>query len=259
MDLIATRLWFKIATVLIRPDLRKNIFSIWLRINGCDYPLPKDYMKYSTLAEFFSRAKDFSTESTHSTADLISPVDGTIIDFSMLVAEPSTCSISNVKGKRYNLYDFLQITSLTPSPGNEIYITKIYLSPCDNHRFYSPANWNIISCSYIPGGLHPLPKYGLFKGSEYTNERIILKGNWKYGFFSFAAIGAMLVGSINIDQNLCNLLNLPKGGKDPIFCPKSVDLGKFQFGSMIILVFEAPSGTYPKTNGRITVGQGIIG
>jgi len=51
------------------------------------------------------------------------------------------------------------------------------------------------------------------------NERALYVGNWKYGFFSVTAVGATLVGSINVhfdevrccphfDVNVQNLLGL---------------------------------------------------
>ena len=37
------------------------------------------------------------------------------------------------------------------------------------------------------------------------NERLILNGNWKYGTFSFAAVGAYNVGSISVDMDEVSL------------------------------------------------------
>ena len=30
------------------------------------------------------------------------------------------------------------------------------------------------------------------------NERVLLLGRWEHGFFSFAAVGALIVGSVNL-------------------------------------------------------------
>lgn len=38
------------------------------------------------------------------------------------------------------------------------------------------------------------------------NERVVLSGQWRYGFFSFAAVGAYNVGSICIEVDKVKML-----------------------------------------------------
>ena len=38
------------------------------------------------------------------------------------------------------------------------------------------------------------------------NERVVLSGSWKHGFFSFTAVGAYNVGSINLKFDKVTLI-----------------------------------------------------
>nr|KAF6312085.1 phosphatidylserine decarboxylase [Pipistrellus kuhlii] len=86
------------------------------------------------------------------------------------------------------------------------------------------------------------------------NERVVLTGDWKHGFFSLTAVGATNVGSIRIyfDRDLhTNSPRYSKGSyndfsfvtqanREGIPMRKGEHLGEFNLGSTIVLIFEAP-------------------
>ena len=95
---------------------------------------------------------------------------------------------------------------------------------------------------------------GLFE----LNERVVLEGRWKFGYFSLTAVGATNVGGINIDwepgmetnTDRCSTVDddMEQGSVDnKIYsAPKNLvtgqEIGHFSFGSSIVLLFEAPVG-----------------
>ncbi|KAI4847418.1 phosphatidylserine decarboxylase-like protein proenzyme [Aureobasidium sp. EXF-8846] len=159
-----------------------------------------------------------------------------------------------------------------------LYYAVIYLAPGDYHRFHSPCSWVVESRRHFAGELFSVSPYlqrtlpGLFT----LNERVVLLGRWRYGFFSYTPVGATNVGSIkiNFDKELrTNSLttdtaadraaaaaaadNLPYSGfaeatynnasqilhGQPL--KRGEEMGGFQLGSTIVLVFEAPKGKRP--------------
>lgn len=56
-------------------------------------------------------------------------------------------------------------------------------------------------CFYIPGDLLSVGPsiQRLIKGLFNYNERVVLTGTWRHGFFSYSAVGAHNVGSIYLD------------------------------------------------------------
>lgn len=99
------------------------------------------------------------------------------------------------------------------------------------------------------------------------NERVVLTGDWKHGFFSLTAVGATNVGSIRIyfDRELhTNSPRYSKGSyndlsfvthanKEGVPMRKGEYLGEFNLGSTIVLIFEAPKDF----NFRLKAGQKI--
>jgi len=159
-----------------------------------------------------------------------------------------------------------------------LYYAVIYLAPGDYHRFHSPAPWIVERRRHFAGELYSVSPYlqrtlpGLFT----LNERVALLGRWRYGFFSYTAVGATNVGSIviNFDSELrTNSLltdtaadraaeEAAKKGERYIgyaeatykaassilgghALRKGEEMGGFQLGSSIVLVFEAPKGRRP--------------
>ena len=159
-----------------------------------------------------------------------------------------------------------------------LYYCVVYLAPGDYHRFHSPVSWVVESRRHFAGELYSVSPYlqrtlpGLFT----LNERVVLLGRWKYGFFSYTPVGATNVGSIviNFDRELRtnSLLNdtladraaaeaqrkgEPYSGyaeatyteSSPVLgghaLKKGEEMGGFQLGSTIVMVFEAPKGIRP--------------
>lgn len=127
----------------------------------------------------------------------------------------------------------------------------------NNFRFHSPAVWKPITRRHFHGELLSVnPKIAkLIAGLFCINERVVYTGEWEHGFFSFTAVGATNVGSVQVymDQELKT--NRWRGFKmgsanakeyDELQMDKDISLnkgelvGQFNMGSTIVLVFEAP-------------------
>lgn len=163
----------------------------------------------------------------------------------------------------------------TTSSPSRLYYAVVYLAPGDYHRFHSPVSWVCSSRRHFAGELYSVSPYvqrtlpGLFT----LNERVVLLGRWKHGFFSYTAVGATNVGSIkiNFDKELrTNSLTTDtvadqqaaqaaeRGEPYSGFSEASYEaaskvlgghalkrgeeMGGFALGSSIVLVFEAPAG-----------------
>ena len=161
--------------------------------------------------------------------------------------------------------------SQTPT---RLYYLVVYLAPGDYHRFHSPVSWVCNLRRHFAGELFSVSPYlqrtlpGLFT----LNERVVLLGRWKYGFFSYTAVGATNVGSvkINFDRELrTNSLTTdtaadraameakdrgePYSGFSEATYDKASEvlggfalkrgeeMGGFALGSSIVMVWEAPA------------------
>ncbi|CAO3619546.1 unnamed protein product [Cunninghamella echinulata] len=143
-------------------------------------------------------------------------------------------------------------------PGHGLFFCVVYLAPGDYHRFHSPANWVVQTRRHFAGELFSVSPYfvNLLQNLFVLNERVVLLGKWKYGFFSMIPVGATNVGSIkiNFDEALKtnNKEDLPMGtytevtyrsaskqlGGKPL--QYGEEMGGFYLGSTVVLVFEAP-------------------
>ena len=166
------------------------------------------------------------------------------------------------------------------SSPSKLYYLVVYLAPGDYHRFHSPVSWVCSTRRHFAGELFSVSPYlqrtlpGLFT----LNERVVLLGRWKYGFFSYTSVGATNVGSIkiNFDEELrTNSLTTDmeadreamkarergepySGFSEATYTAASKllggyalkrgeEMGGFQLGSSIVLVFEAPHPHHEKS------------
>lgn len=165
-----------------------------------------------------------------------------------------------------------------PTPKKDptsLYYMVVYLAPGDYHRFHSPVSWVVSSRRHFAGELYSVSPYlvktlpGLFA----LNERVVLLGRWRHGFFSYTPVGATNVGSIvvNFDAELrTNSLTTDTAadreaeraqkrgkaysgyaeanysGASQVLgghaLRRGEEMGGFKLGSTIVMVFEAPKG-----------------
>lgn len=159
-----------------------------------------------------------------------------------------------------------------------LYYCVIYLAPGDYHRFHSPVSWVVESRRHFAGELYSVSPYLQRKlpGLFVLNERVALLGKWRWGFFSYTPVGATNVGSIkiNFDRELrtnslttdtaadraaeqaaergepySGFAEASYGGASSVLgghaLKRGEEMGGFQLGSTIVLVFEAPKGIRP--------------
>ncbi|KAK3308239.1 phosphatidylserine decarboxylase-domain-containing protein [Chaetomium strumarium] len=215
---------------------------------------------------------------------------------------PSTESISEVRTE-LALGERSWLDYLTPGSRHQLHYAVIYLAPGDYHRFHSPTNWVVERRRHFAGELYSVSPYlqrtlpGLFT----LNERVVLLGRWRWGFFSYVPVGATNVGSIkiNFDRELrTNSLTTDteadkaaeeaaKRGEPYLGYAEATyeaasavlrghalrrgeEMGGFQLGSTIVLVFEAPAAEHDESGGhkggwhwnvergqRVKVGQAL--
>ncbi|KAI5841794.1 phosphatidylserine decarboxylase [Morchella snyderi] len=145
-----------------------------------------------------------------------------------------------------------------------LFFAVVYLAPGDYHRFHSPVSWVVERRRHFSGELYSVSPWlqsrlpGLFT----LNERVVLLGRWKHGMFSMTPVGATNVGSIkiNFDRELrtnslthdATRADSEGGYAEASYRGASVllgghpvakggEIGGFNLGSTVVLVFEAPA------------------
>ncbi|POS88060.1 hypothetical protein EPUL_000481 [Erysiphe pulchra] len=159
-----------------------------------------------------------------------------------------------------------------------LYYVVIYLAPGDYHRFHSPCAWVVESRRHFAGELYSVSPYvqRMLPGLFTLNERVVLLGRWRWGFFSYIPVGATNVGSIkiNFDRELktnslttdtaADIAAKEAAERGEPYCgyseatyeaaspslhgyalSRGEEMGGFMLGSTIVLVFEAAKGERP--------------
>ncbi|XP_066116197.1 phosphatidylserine decarboxylase proenzyme, mitochondrial isoform X2 [Saccopteryx bilineata] len=283
---LLSRAWGRLNQVELPQWLRRPVYSLYIWTFGVNMKeaAVEDLHHYRNLSEFFRRKLKPQARPVSGLHSVISPSDGKILNFGQV----KNCEVEQVKGITYSLESFLgprtsaedlplppatSCTSfrnqLVTREGNELYHCVIYLAPGDYHCFHSPTDWTVSHRRHFPGSLMSVnPGMARWIKELFChNERVVLTGDWKHGFFSLTAVGATNVGSIRIyfDQDLhTNSPRYSKGSyndfsfvthanKEGIPMRKGERLGEFNLGSTIVLIFEAPKDF----NFKLEAGQKI--
>ncbi|KAF9429889.1 phosphatidylserine decarboxylase 1 [Podila epigama] len=145
-------------------------------------------------------------------------------------------------------------------PGNALFFCVIYLAPGDYHRFHSPTNWVAETRRHFSGELYSVSPWMVkqLQNLFVLNERVVLLGKWRHGFFSMVPVGATNELRTNrredrfkrgygevVYSGVSRLLN-----GQPLHVGE--EMGGFKLGSTVVLVFEAPE------NFKFTIEPGQV-
>ena len=200
---------------------------------------------YENFNAFFTRAlKPGVRPIDKGQTSIVSPADGAISQAGPI----SKNRILQAKGIDYSVSRLLGDSSQARfyQDGN---FATIYLSPKDYHRVHMPAAGKLLSSRYIPGELfsvndktaQALP--GLFA----RNERLVCEfESPELGRFSLIFVGAMLVAGIEtqwsgFEQPGPGTVRETDHCSDALQYAKGDEIGRFKFGSTVILLFPQQS------------------
>lgn len=211
--------------------------------------------EFKTFNDFFTRAIRPECRPINSIENMIvSPVDGTIAQFGIITNN----TLIQAKGIDYPLDKLVVLPEYANYYANGSYIT-IYLSPSNYHRIHTPADGEIRELLYVPGVLYPVNFFAVqnFPGLFTKNERLLtILDHPQHGKIAVIKVGATIVGKIKVTYDTVEARHTKKiihKTYENIFMKKGDELGRFQMGSTVILLF--PPNTIEWEN--ITPGQKI--
>jgi phosphatidylserine decarboxylase len=264
-----------VATWRIPMPFRRPIYHAYAAVYGVDLnECERPYVEYATLQEFFSRRLVAGARPIAANG-LASPVDGTVLHFGLVGPDHS---LEQVKGSPFTLESFIGPHELaltqpaTPSDTpNQLYYCTIYLAPGDYHGVHAPVPMTVDGRRHFPGLLLPVSPVvvSVLQGLFSLNERIVLFGRWRHGFFSLTPVGATNVGSIalklepHLSTNQRPKLRQPF--YDRVYSDEQHDgrhvqagdeLAFFRLGSTVVMIFEAPPFRFIVEQGqKVKLGQ----
>jgi phosphatidylserine decarboxylase len=195
---------------------------------------------YRTFGDFFTRRlKEGARPIEPGDKVITSPVDGRVSQAGY--AEKG--ELIQAKGVNYPVEKLLGDTKAAePFLGGAF--ATLYLSPRDYHRIHAPLKGEIEGYAYIPGEFWPVnPASVSLKASLFAvNERLVTYMRTVAGRMAVVKVGATNVSRIRAAYDDIVTHNNKPGVvhsyPKPIPVEKGGELGVFEMGSTVILLFE---------------------
>ena len=244
-----------------------RVMRAFARRYGVDLAECDDLSSFRTFGEFFARPlRPGLRPVAPGEGVVVSPVDGVVSQAG--VARDG--KLVQAKGIDYGVAALLADAEMGRRFLGGAYVT-IYLSPRDYHRIHFPLAGRVAGWRYVPGLLWPVnaASVSLVPGLFTVNERLVTLLDSSLGRVAIVAVGATIVGRVRASYDA----EVPRTNRagarpqahdylQPIPVEKGQELGAFEMGSTVILVFEegrvALSGALA-AGGAVRVGEPIGG
>jgi phosphatidylserine decarboxylase len=256
--LAATRVrtpWFKNA--LIRGFLR--LFSV-----DMTEAVEPDPYRYGSFNEFFTRALRPEGRPIDTNLHTIaSPVDGAVSECGIIEQN----RLMQAKGQFYTLGDLLAGQPWAQRFEGGSFAT-IYLAPFNYHRIHMAVRGTLIDTVYVPGRLFSVNTVT----AQYVprlfarNERVLTLFDTDFGQYALVMVGALNVGSIATawagDITPAARRTVTRIPGPALTLDKGAELGRFNMGSTVILLFEPNRARWHpmlRSGSVVQLGQAIGG
>jgi phosphatidylserine decarboxylase len=233
--------------ILAATRVRARWFKDWtirgfLKVYRVDMTeaVESDPYRYPTFNEFFTRALKADARPVASGDDAIAcPVDGIVSEAGAI----DRGRLLQAKGRYYRLTELLAAQPWASRFEGGSFAT-IYLAPFNYHRVHMPLRGRLLETVYVPGRLFSVNSVtaqhvpGLFA----RNERVLTLFDSSAGRFALVLVGALNVGSMATvwagDITPAVRREIAKVPAPPTILEKGAELGRFNMGSTVILLFE---------------------
>ncbi len=223
--------WFK--------NLLTRGFLKFFSVDMSEAAEPDPY-RYGSFNEFFTRALRPGARPVDIDPDAIaSPVDGAVSECGAIEKD----RLLQAKGQQYTLDDLLAGQPWAKSFEGGSFAT-IYLAPFNYHRIHMPVRGTLLDTVSVPGRLfsvnaitaQSVPR--LFA----RNERVLTWFDTDFGQCALVLVGALNVGSISTawagDITPARRRAVTRIPGPAVTLDKGAELGRFNMGSTVILLFE---------------------
>jgi phosphatidylserine decarboxylase len=220
---------------------------------------------YRTFGQFFARPlRPGLRPIAPGDQVVVSPVDGRVSE----VGVASGGRMIQAKAIDYTVTALLGDAGLGARFDGGAWIT-LYLSPQDYHRIHFPLSGEITGWRYLPGQLWPVnaASVGQVPGLFTVNERLVTLLDSPLGLTAIVAVGATVVGRVRAAYDRAVPLTDQPGAAfqrgdyaPPRPVAKGAELGAFEMGSTVILIFEPGRVTLSERlqpGARVRVGEPI--
>jgi phosphatidylserine decarboxylase len=259
MDRLARSEWTPLKALLIQTLLR--IYRIDMR----DALEPNPHA-YPHVNAFFTRALRPEARPLDPDPEaILSPVDGRVSQIGTLASD----RLLQAKGRDYRVQDLLGGDPARAARFFGGQFATLYLAPSDYHRIHMPLDGTLDWMHHIAGRLFSVNGIttervpGLFA----RNERVVCGFDTPAGSMVMVLVGAIFVGGIEtVWAGEVTPYRAPAQAIDsgqapgPVHLGRGAEMGRFNLGSTVILLFEPDSAEWNATLGpgqAVRVGQAI--
>ena len=198
---------------------------------------------YPSFNAFFTRALRAGVRPLAAGADaVVSPADSRVSQHGKIAAE----RIFQAKGRSFSALELLGGDAADAAPFAAGEFATLYLSPRDYHRVHMPLDGELCRMVHVPGRLFSVsPRTTRAVDRLFAlNERVAMLFDTAAGRMAYVMVGALFVSSI---ETVWSGEVTPPAGQSIRrwdYAPgqhrfrKGDELGRFNMGSTVILLFE---------------------
>ena len=233
--------WRPLRAALIRA------FARHFQVNMAEAREP-NLAAYASFNAFFTRAlQPGARPLPPDPGAIVCPADGALSQHGAI----SAGRLFQAKGLDYSLDELVEDPDWARRFQGGSFAT-IYLSPRDYHRVHMPATGRLRGMIHIPGRLFSVNRAtaSLVPRLFARNERVVCLFDGEAGPFALILVGAIFVGGMEtvwageVTPARGQSPRRHFGDEDPVDLARGAEMGRFNMGSTVILLFPAGSVTW---------------